>query len=181
MSNTKERIIKVAEELLLTKGVAGCSLGNIGLALTMSKGTLYYHYKSKDDLLDAVALNHGKRFTTKFEKLMEERDNMPLESHEIETLLEELLDSNDGKIHLVLAIEALTGNERLRAEILVKYREWSELIGRSCCQDIKVEGISKEEYGEIILSMIIGLVLRKNLLGVDKPFTSLSAISKYIS
>lgn len=178
VATTKENIIITAEKLLVTKGVSGCSLGNIGKALGISKGTLYYHYKTKDDLLDAVALHHGTRFTLKFEKLIESRDDKALTPIEIEEILSDVLESDDGKIHLILAIEALAGNGRLKERILERYREWSELINSACIDE---NHINNPEYGEIILSMIIGLILRKNLIGTDKPFISISTITGFMS
>ena len=52
---TEDLIISTASELFGERGVYGVSLGDIAKALSMSKGTLYYHYPSKQAVTDSVA------------------------------------------------------------------------------------------------------------------------------
>ncbi len=50
-----ESIINTASSLFAERGVYGASLGDIAKALGISKGTLYYYYPTKQDLVDTVA------------------------------------------------------------------------------------------------------------------------------
>lgn len=52
---TAERILEAASELFAEQGALGTSLGDIAKATGLSKGTLYYYYPSKQDVIDAVA------------------------------------------------------------------------------------------------------------------------------
>ncbi|NLB36913.1 MAG: TetR/AcrR family transcriptional regulator, partial [Clostridiales bacterium] len=49
--NVKYIIIEATQELLLQKGISDISLAEIAKKAGISKGTLYYHYKSKDEIL----------------------------------------------------------------------------------------------------------------------------------
>ena len=49
--NVKELILYAAEELLLTKKLSDISLAEIAACAGISKGTLYYHYKNKNEIL----------------------------------------------------------------------------------------------------------------------------------
>lgn len=50
----KEEILDAAEKLFATKGFDNTSTGDILDAVGIARGTLYYHFKSKEDILDGV-------------------------------------------------------------------------------------------------------------------------------
>ncbi|MGB9780925.1 TetR/AcrR family transcriptional regulator [Caldanaerobacter sp.] len=52
MSSTKERIFKAALETFSRRGFYKATMDEIAEAAGVAKGTLYYHFKSKDDILD---------------------------------------------------------------------------------------------------------------------------------
>ena len=50
----KEEILGAAEKLFAAKGFDSTSTGDILDAVGIARGTLYYHFKSKEDILDGV-------------------------------------------------------------------------------------------------------------------------------
>lgn len=50
----KEEILDAAERLFATKGFDNTSTGDILDAVGIARGTLYYHFKSKEEILDGV-------------------------------------------------------------------------------------------------------------------------------
>lgn len=54
MKNTKEEILKAAVKLFNEQGTAQVSTNHICEALSMSPGNLYYHYRSKDEIIIAI-------------------------------------------------------------------------------------------------------------------------------
>ncbi|MDO4482297.1 MAG: helix-turn-helix domain-containing protein, partial [Bacillota bacterium] len=50
----KEEILDAAERLFEAKGFDNTSTGDILDAVGIARGTLYYHFKSKEDILDGV-------------------------------------------------------------------------------------------------------------------------------
>ena len=48
--NIKEKILQATTELLKTTALAEISLAEIAAAAGISKGTLYYHYKTKNEV-----------------------------------------------------------------------------------------------------------------------------------
>ena len=50
-NNMKETILSAATDLIIKQGVKNTSLADIAKASNISKGTLYYHYSSKNDLI----------------------------------------------------------------------------------------------------------------------------------
>ena len=57
-NNMKENILLTATELITKNGVKNTSLADIPKTVNISKGTLYYHYSSKDDLISEIANMH---------------------------------------------------------------------------------------------------------------------------
>ncbi|MFI9388215.1 TetR/AcrR family transcriptional regulator [Kutzneria sp. NPDC052558] len=54
MADTKQRIQDVARELFARQGYTGTSMADIAGRLSITPAALYYHYKSKADVLDAL-------------------------------------------------------------------------------------------------------------------------------
>lgn len=51
---TRDRIIDVADQLFYEQGFERTSFAQIAAALDISRGNFYYHFKTKDEILDAV-------------------------------------------------------------------------------------------------------------------------------
>ncbi|HNN36446.1 MAG TPA: TetR family transcriptional regulator [Pseudomonadales bacterium] len=51
---TREQIIDAAEELFLTRGVARATLEQIAQAAGVTRGAIYWHFRNKTDLFDAM-------------------------------------------------------------------------------------------------------------------------------
>ena len=60
----KKEILDVAEELFTTKGYDNTSTTDILDRVGIARGTLYYHFKSKEEILDALIdrITHGMVF-----------------------------------------------------------------------------------------------------------------------
>ncbi len=51
---TRERIVEAADQLFYRQGFEHTSFSHIAAAVRISRGNFYYHFKSKDEILDAV-------------------------------------------------------------------------------------------------------------------------------
>ncbi|MGF7235697.1 MAG: TetR/AcrR family transcriptional regulator, partial [Frankia sp.] len=59
---TRDRILSVAGDLFAERGFAGTSVRDIAAALGVTKAALYYHFTSKDEILDAMMTPAFERF-----------------------------------------------------------------------------------------------------------------------
>ena len=50
----KKEIVDVAEELFITKGYSQTTINDILRKIGIAKGTFYYYFKSKEDVMDAI-------------------------------------------------------------------------------------------------------------------------------
>lgn len=53
-SDTRSRITEIADQLFYERGYEHTSFADIASAVNLSRGNFYYHFKTKDDILDAV-------------------------------------------------------------------------------------------------------------------------------
>lgn len=53
-NTTRDHIIEAADQLFYQKGYEHTSFSDIAGAVQISRGNFYYHFKSKDEILDAV-------------------------------------------------------------------------------------------------------------------------------
>ncbi len=54
MNHTRQQIIEVADKLFYERGFEHTSFADIADAVQISRGNFYYHFKSKDEILNAV-------------------------------------------------------------------------------------------------------------------------------
>lgn len=52
-TSTRDRIIEAASKLFYSNGIKGVSVDAVAVAAGLTKRTLYYHFRSKDDLVAA--------------------------------------------------------------------------------------------------------------------------------
>ena len=52
--NTREQIVQAADRLFYECGFEATSFAHIASAVGLSRGNFYYHFKTKDEILDAV-------------------------------------------------------------------------------------------------------------------------------
>ncbi|MDV6373256.1 TetR/AcrR family transcriptional regulator [Deinococcus arenicola] len=56
----RQRLIDAAKTMFYTRGVEPSSLGEIARAAEVPPGNVYYHFKTKDALIEAVIASHGQ-------------------------------------------------------------------------------------------------------------------------
>jgi TetR/AcrR family transcriptional regulator, transcriptional repressor for nem operon len=61
VSSTRELIVEKADSLFYEGGYEATSFAEIAAAVGISRGNFYYHFKTKDDILDAVIARRMQR------------------------------------------------------------------------------------------------------------------------
>ena len=84
--NTRDRIIDAANRLFYGEGIRSVSVDAIAEKAGVTKRTLYYHFKSKDDLITAYLQSRDQPNLTQFAKWFDEAEG-PL-STRVEAIFE---------------------------------------------------------------------------------------------
>src|SRR5690625_1359445 len=71
---TKERIIATAVQLFMEKGFEKTSMQDIANTLGMSKGGIYHHFKSKEEIIHVVRENKANNIEENLNKWLDTID-----------------------------------------------------------------------------------------------------------
>jgi len=72
---TRNHIVEAADQLFYQQGYENTSFSDIADAVQISRGNFYYHFKTKDDILDAVIDRRLANTQTMLEHWETEEDN----------------------------------------------------------------------------------------------------------
>ena len=93
----KNEILDVAERLFGTKGFDGTSTSDILNEIGIARGTLYYHFKSKEEILDAMISRIMSRLIEKVEVIAVQKNIPVLERLTMMMLSLNVSDGNFGQ------------------------------------------------------------------------------------
>lgn len=98
----KNEILDAAAELFAAKGYEKTSTGDILDRVGIARGTLYYHFKSKEDILDALIERMTCMLIAEAEKVAEDK-SLPVVERLVRTIMSLNMDSGEASIgHEVL-------------------------------------------------------------------------------
>ncbi len=179
-SGYREKIIQAASRLIIENGIANTSLADIAREVGISKGTLYYYYPSKGELIFDISERHMRFITDKIFTWIE-GSRKGLQPEELLKVVFRTIISSEtrGHIHVYLIQEALTADSSLKARFVQEYDKWAKLIeeGLRKINDDDQE-TDYSTLSRIILPLIDGLLVQ-HLLGARKNF--LDEITRYLA
>ncbi|MDD2956841.1 MAG: helix-turn-helix domain containing protein [Oscillospiraceae bacterium] len=92
---TIEAILSASASLFLEKGFDKTSMQEIAAAAGISKGAIYHHFRSKDEILQAVAQRQAQAVTAAMETLRAETGSLR-GSEQLRLILEKNLESQEA-------------------------------------------------------------------------------------
>ena len=171
-TNMKENILLSATELITKNGIKNTSLSDIAKAVNISKGTLYYHYSSKDALISEIANIHLNAITDSILQCIQGMDPNNPKEQMVNLIMEKISDIEDrGRIHMYVVCEAITGNDTLKKQIKLKYIEWRSTLKSEI---IKISSKDAEALSFLLVSIVDGLVVQGLLKTENLPFENIA-------
>ena len=154
---TDKRILTESIRLFLEKGYHGTSIDDITRAAHLTKGALYWHFKSKEDLLKRIIKEYEKRFLDGMIQAVEEVKGGI--SDKIEKYFQynaafayynrELCVSFD-----TLAAELVGAHHGIETEFRKIYKKYQKFLSNIILQG-KKEKIFKKEIDENLAALVI--------------------------
>ena len=74
MKNKKEQILDVSLALFMEKGYDNTSISDILSKLDIARGTLYYHFESKEAIMDMIIERSAKQIVEDAEKIVSQEE-----------------------------------------------------------------------------------------------------------
>lgn len=90
MIDNRERIAQGAEELFMKYGIKSITMDEIATHLSVSKKTIYQHFKDKDELVCEVCDVHMKHEISEMDRIIEESSNAIEEIFKMSMLIRDI-------------------------------------------------------------------------------------------
>ncbi len=162
-TSTRKRIIEKAGKLMAEKGIKQTTLADIAREAQISRGTLFYYYASKNDLIYDILEKHLSDVTDAiFASLPRRKSDIADWVIVLRNTLTALIqDENNAKINLYLLQEAILDNSDLKDRFAVKYQTWRELIAGQIARAFGIADSRRlPALGTLLLAMIDGLTIQ---------------------
>ena len=157
--NVKEKILDAATGLLDTQTFADISLAEIAAAAGVSKGTLYYYYKNKTDILFDLTNRYLDRQWDELIAWTENKDKDTSVHRLVKYVVERNTASAGMRLHLIHA--AMLGDEALRAKLIDRYAAFERLIAEKIAERTGV--VSADYLTQLILLASDGMIVQEAL------------------
>ena len=155
--NAQEAIRATAARLFCANGVDGTSLADIAQEIHLSKGTLYYYYPSKDDLVQEIAELHLGDITAALFDWLDGVQGSETVQQLVAALADTLLSDTDRlRLHFALNAAAMRGDGELRQRFAIKHKEWSVLVELAAGRLSGARGAGLCSRSEALLCLIEG-------------------------
>lgn len=128
----KKKIIDTAIDLISQKGIKGTSLADIAKNVGISKGTLYYYYATKNDLIFDITETHMDHLTNRlFDIIRQNRGNVTWREMSYKLFTTVIDSETRTRLHIYLIQEILSGNLKLKDHFTKTYNKWFDLIAEA--------------------------------------------------
>src|SRR6185503_961716 len=87
----KDRLVAGAASVLHRRGVRDMTLAEVAKAAEMPRGNLYYYFKTRDELVEAVIASHGERLRQQ----LEASDELPDPAERLKSFVRSWSESAD--------------------------------------------------------------------------------------
>lgn len=158
--NIRDRIMQTAKNLLAQQSFSDISLAIIAKKAKISKGTLYYHYNNKYDILCDIASEYLNKLADELIVWVDNRDKDTSTERLARFVLERGVGDENGNLRIYLISEAVSGNGEVAQKLKDQYRIFKELLAKR----IKERGGKDPEYAAwLMLALCDGLMVQTQL------------------
>ena len=157
--NVKELIIISTEKLMKKQKLADISFASIAKEAGISKGTLYYHYKSKNDILFDIM---DKYLSAQWDDLIKWTED-PKKDTSINRLVQYVMERDiaNANMRLNFFYDAMMGNEEVREKLLKRYEDFEHIIAEKIGE--RTEAMSADYLAWVILLLSDGLFIHQTI------------------
>jgi len=146
MAGTRDAIVKAATSLFYSQGIRAVSVDAIADKAGLTKRSLYYHFRSKDDLIAAYLQSRDQPNLEAFEKWYAEADGDP--GARVRSLFAHLADSARGPkwrgcgfLRTAAELVALPGHPAIKSANQHKARFEQWLGDRLAAENVSEAGV----------------------------------------
>lgn len=168
--DNRKKILDTAMDLIAIHGVDKTSLAMISKVSGLSKGTVYYYFATKNDLVFDIADRHMARITETILSTAPAQGQQASLEQILTTYFQVLLSAEArSRLHLYLMREAVAGNQGLKKRFQNTYARWFAMVEETS-ERIQGPAPGNHTRAKCLVALVDGLILQ-SLLSVEKPNT----------
>ncbi|MBP3709369.1 MAG: TetR/AcrR family transcriptional regulator [Treponema sp.] len=155
--NVSKLILDATAKLLKEKSIAEISLAEIAQTAKVSKGTIYYYYKNKEDILFAVMDIY---LETQWQNLISWTNDASKDTslpRLIKYIIERDTTGNDMRIQFIH--DAISGNKIIRKKLLNRYKKFEHEISEKIAE--RTDAVSSDYLAWLLLMLADGITIHK--------------------
>jgi Transcriptional regulator len=165
----KATFITAAERLITERGANDFSLADLAKEMGISKGTLYYHYPSKDDLILDIMEKHMDELSRDYIEWLDRHENDTISKQRFLDVIfyKGVKLFNKSKMHIYLINECMRGNESLKKKYSELWRSWQDKLEEGLDRYFPDQK-DREAYAYLLMLLIDGLTVQEALKNSDE-------------
>ena len=152
-------IMDATERLMEKESPLDISLARIAREAGVSKGTLYYHYKTKDDILFDITDRYLKQQWDDLLAWTGDRSKDTSLHRLVKYVAERNVAAEGMRMHLIYS--AMLGNGEIRNRLTARYREFAALISEKIAE--RTKAVDADYLTWLILLASDGLIVQRTL------------------
>lgn len=157
--DVQKMILDAAEDLLAQKSLKEVTLAQIADHANVAKGTVYYYYKNKEDILFAI---FDRYLADQWKQLNDWTSNTAKDTRLprlIKYVLARDIDKTGIRLHFIF--EAADGNEVLRQKLMERYLKFEKEIAAKIQE--RQDNVDSDYLSWLALMVSDGLIIQKTL------------------
>jgi len=159
----KKEILDAALELFYTMGYDKTSVNDIIDRVGVTKGSFYYHFKSKDEILDIIAMQQAEEMVAAFREAAEENNKNSLEKiNGIISDMQQYRANTKEKRFKLYEILNKSGNLKLKQKVYDNYMRLGKPAVRKIIEQGIKEGIIATDFSDELAEFYIHLSIIVN-------------------
>lgn len=149
----KNEILDIAEQLFVAKGFDNTSTNDILNEIGIARGTLYYHFKSKEDILNAMIDRMSNQLVEKSKEIVNQK-NMSVEQRL--TMMISALNVNSGNLgheifEQVHKPQNALMHQKMQEQVLAEIKPLITSLIEECI----MQGICQTDYPSEVAEMAL--------------------------
>lgn len=157
--DVQKMVLDAAEDLLAQKSLKEVTLAQIADHANVAKGTVYYYFKNKEDILFAI---FDRYLADQWKQLNDWTSNTAKDTRLprlIKYVLARDIDKTGIRLHFIF--EAADGNEVLRKKLMERYLKFEKEIAAKIQE--RQDNVDSDYLSWLALMVSDGLIIQKTL------------------
>ena len=170
---TFEALLAAAHGVFVERGYQSATLDAIAAEAGFTKGAVYAHFRSKEDLLCLLFERALRRDALRMERLLDQADDHATVTEQMGNFID-FVDERDGlpDLGLELQIEA-RNNPGVAGKVIAAISEHERSVARVIERYFEIAGVAPpippDQLAPTIINLVVGFALAKKAYRVDGP------------